>query len=429
VLKAPYYNADIFKVLRAAYNRTIYQRGDRRNKIVRRYCEWLEKNVPHIYNRENLVTNKSLASQIENENNSSDKQMDEEVKDKPRFKEEHDSDSSDSCLSTPKKKVLKGLPGGIKASTRTNLRKSASNQIPNGPDEKHRPAGVSSAKSKTPVVVRSEYKPPASRIRPLPNVITKPEPPPPPPVVIKPPKQRILKLKVKAAIPQTDKSAAVIAASALNQPAPIRTYGSKTKVVTALETGSGSVIGDLLSSSTLSATLNTPTQITVMETPILTTPTFVSVPPTYTTVTTTMSSIPPKQVLLSGRNLTRGLMVHQPVTQGMLNQNQKSTPILIRSLTPNQVQQHQNQQHGGTTTVIQTSTGGITIPTSGMQFHVGPAGSTGQGFALVNIRGGLPGTVIRTSNIGNIGNIAQGLTLNGTTSSFGSSKCSSPRNN
>lgn len=421
----------------------IFLRGDRRNKFVRRYCEWLERMHPQIYNRGNLATNKTLAAQIgsastEQQSDDNDGEAEEEATTststavvKAKGVTPADSDSSDSTPSPEKKKkpVSKGNPGGIKASTRTNLRKSASNQISNGPDEKHRPAGSSAAGHKGSkfgrLPVRSTYRPPASRVRPLPNVIVKPVPALPPPTAVKQTKPRVMakpKVKVAQVAAATTDRKMLITSSTLvtapatastpniqmnaginsNQPAPIRTYGSKSKIVPFLAENTilASGGGDLTLS--LPSTTTTPATPTPVEIPTLSAAATTIIQPNSTMPTL---SNPPKQVVFSGRNIARSLMVQTPVQSILSNQqNQKSTPILIRSLNPTQIQQTQSGGAGGTTTaVIQTSSGGIQIPTSGMQFTVGPGGSPG--FALVNIRGGLGGipTVLR-------GNVTQSFT-------------------
>lgn len=424
----------------------------------------MERNHPGIYNKDSLATNKALVAQIEaeaashNEPLSEDDESDEDEGPDEKMETDasvpptptkpdgdgQDSDSSDSTPSPQKKKVvIKSFPGGIKASTRTNLRKSASNQIGTGPDEKHRPSGTvtgTGKKSRGQLPARPIFKPPSSRIRPLPNPITpKTEPiapPPPPKTILKPTKPRLIKsLKVKQT-PSTDKkksiaaSASIVIASSaaaasahqtsnlvagsgtsiLNfnqQPAPIRTYGSKSKILLAPGGGESSLL--LGSGADLGLTLPSPSaQVELQPTIIASTPTSSSTSGGHNYLAGSVS-VPPKQVVFTGRNLARSLMVQTPVTnnQSLLTQNQKSTPILIRSLNPSQLQQQSTQSINTTTgtTVIQTSSGGnITIPTSGMQFTVGPS-ATGQGFALVNIRGGLPaGTVLRS------GNLAQSLT-------------------
>lgn len=65
MLKSPYYNADIFKVLRAAYNRMVYTRGDRKSRVVRRYCAWLQRTHPHIYAPHALPTSRALTAQLQ----------------------------------------------------------------------------------------------------------------------------------------------------------------------------------------------------------------------------------------------------------------------------------------------------------------------------------------------------------------------------
>src|SRR5581483_11284311 len=102
----------------------IYQRGDRRNSIARKYCEWLEKSYPQVYNRSSLISNKALATLPSTSSRSSrriqQKQKAHESMDESMDTGDH-SDSSDSSPSPQKKIKWKGIPGGIKASTRTNL--------------------------------------------------------------------------------------------------------------------------------------------------------------------------------------------------------------------------------------------------------------------------------------------------------------------
>jgi len=160
LLRTPYYNMGIFRILRAAYHRILYLRGDRRKPSVRRYCEYLERKFPNIYNREKMLAkNPHLQSQLGSVAESAEAENSMKVGSKSEKNVPKSATAGGRKLSHPRKMTISQSQSGDSGSSA---------------DEKRKPSASAKAKKEArasflahPVSVR--FRPPTSRIKPLPN--------------------------------------------------------------------------------------------------------------------------------------------------------------------------------------------------------------------------------------------------------------------
>ncbi|ODN03436.1 Vacuolar protein sorting-associated protein 72, partial [Orchesella cincta] len=380
LLQHAYYNRDIFKVLRAAYNRIMYQKGDKRNAAVRKYCEWLEQQNPETFNREKL----SLKT-TDTDDSQAPVVAGDAVSDGTTIKSEEGEGEKSG---TPEKKTPKSAklaPLSIKAGSRTRKSVQATGAGVENADDK------SASESSKPICM---YRPPTSRLKQLPNAKRKEVVEP----VISP-----VKVPPKPAAPVVVSKQKATIASPKSHPSPIisspvthvKTYGPAKSVPTPISTPLAAIPTPI------------PPPATLITAPIS------SVPSVMNTISTTMmSSTPsvslpvqlpsgmtptgqPRHVLIARRNLSGPLMVASSgavtgVPQTVVTQ--KSQPIVIRNVTSNQLQQ------SSAATMLQSP---IQIPTSTVQLAVSGAGGTG-GVAFLNLRGNMSSVIRSVQGITNI---------------------------
>jgi len=382
----PYFNAEIFRILRAVYFRTLYQQGDRSKRQIRRFCQWLEKTHPDKFNPALLALKPKLESPIKEEDLETEEEevavdaMEVEAEVEAESPDENEGDNSDSSDSNVDATTRR--KSGVKASTRTNLRKSGTNLVNSNTDDKSKQAGQS-------VKLKPSYKPPSSRVRPLPNVIVPPPCAAPVPVKIEVPKPKLIAKRVNkplekaVAVPKQQIQPQLLHLQ-VQQPTAIRTYGSKPKQIPVQDESISNISIVTQSDQTqnvltpiLTSDVNSIVNLVTSQTPSTSAPHSATL-----TVPSPMASQQPRHVLIARSNQH---IVGQQSVQAVMNQK----PILFRNINPTRAQQGQGQ------TMIQTSTG-LHIPTSTIQLVGGP----GQSLAFVNVRGGLGQTaVIRASNL------------------------------
>ena len=354
VLNQAYYNKDIFRVMRAAYNRILYHRGDRRNPKVRKYCEWLETEYPHIFNKGKLESEK--VKQVKEELQSSlpagEKKIIvvEEGKEQQNPANVANPNSVNSKQSPVEKKNNPGTenPGPEKRGPgrkpkAANLNPSANpgtpattaqdTAAPNPKKMKALPVTTPTASSLSTVKARAGrasfgtqrktplkaiYEPPASRIKPLPNAITKTEPSIIPNILRSPSSKPLSVSAANAAAGAGAKKPAAVVkltptASSLF---PVRTYGP-AKPATASVAGGATAVSTIAlaatpaaptvpstpSAVTAAATVLTANSVasTAMVTSPVAAPTMSAIATSPGTPTTAVGQ--PRQILIAKRNL------------------------------------------------------------------------------------------------------------------------------
>lgn len=388
LLRHAYYNSSVFKVLRAAYNRILYQKGDRKNTSVRKYCDWLEQQNSDIFNREKLPKSDGDDSQAPVVAPSGDG-------DTVALKTEESAGTSEAS-NTPvseKKTARTSLkmppppPLSIKAGSRTRKSIQSTPTASESTDDK------SKAEATKPIFM---YRPPTSRLKPLPNAKRRA------PVETSSP----VKTPVKTTIPATTTPSKQKQTSTANTPvktnvtvglmpspvAQVKTYGPAKSTTLPMSANAPAALSSVVPSIPIIATstiitsplssINPPTPSSMMITSPATAAPASSALPVQLPAGLNPSS-QQRHVLIARRNLTGPLVVSGGVPQNVMGQ--KSQPIVIRNVPSNQL------QSSGTTSVLQNP---IQIPTSTVQLAVSGAGGTG-GVAILNLRGNM-GSLVRS---------------------------------
>ncbi|CAL8109593.1 unnamed protein product [Orchesella dallaii] len=377
LLQHAYFNRDIFKVLRAAYNRIMYQKGDKRIPAVRTFCEWLEQQNPETFNREKLL------KLTDTDDNQAPVVAGDAVSDGTVVKTEETEGEKSGTPEKKTPKTAKMPPLTIKAGSRTRKSvQSTSTGLENADDK-------GSTDGSKPLYM---YRPPTSRLKQLPNAKRREVVEPvvtPVKVPAKPAAPAVVKQKATVATPKPHPSPLI--SSPVTH---VKTYGPAKSVPTPISTP--------IPIATPTTTLITapissvPSVINAISTTPMTSTPSVTVPLQLPTGLTPTGQ--PRHVLIARRNLAGPLMVASSGSVGVPQTvvTQKSQPIVIRNVTSNQLQQSSAVLHSGSP---------IQIPTSTVQLAVSGAGGAGS-VAFLNLRGNMSSVLRGVQGLQGLTNIS-----------------------